>query len=77
MTDAEEIDRAIKDATEADTKCFIKDMNGKVTHNFKKTSNKGEGETTRKNLDAETSELELLSNLSSRTKLNKEQSNIT
>ena len=41
MTDTD-IDRIIEDAKQNDTELLIKDLNGKVTHNYNNTVHEGE-----------------------------------
>ena len=71
MTDTD-IDRIIEDAKQNDTELFIKDLNGKVTHNYNNTVYGGEENKEKNNLETETSDLELISNLSSSTEIKQE-----
>ena len=71
MTDTD-IDRIIEDAKQNDTELFIKDLNGKVTHNYNNTVHGGEENKEKNNLETETSDLELISNLSSSTEIEQE-----
>ena len=65
---SEAVDRAIEDARETETEIHLKDPNGKASHNEIKSPKKGEEEED----ELENSELELLSNLSSSTEIEKE-----
>ena len=71
MTDTD-IDRIIEDAKQNDTELFIKDLNGKITHNYNNTVHGGEENKEKNNLETETSDLELISNLSSSTEIEQE-----
>ena len=71
MTDTD-IDRIIEDAKQNDTELFIKDLNGKVTYNYNNTVYGGEENEEKNNLETETSDLELISNLSSSTEIEQE-----
>ena len=66
MTDAE-VDRVIEDARRANTELHIRDNNGKVIQNYNHHPKRGEDNIEKNYLEEETSELELLSNLSSGT----------
>ena len=71
MTDTD-IDRIIEDAKQNDTELFIKDLNGEVTHNYNNTAYGGKENKEKNNLETETSDLELISNLSSSTEIEQE-----
>ena len=69
MTDAE-VDRVIEDARRANTELHIRDNNGKVIQNNYQNPKRGEEDNIEKNyFEEETSELELLNNLSSSTEI--------
>ena len=69
MTDAE-IDRVIEDAKRANTELQIRDNNGKLTQNNYQTPKGGEEDKIVKNyFEEETSDLELLNNISSSTEI--------
>ena len=67
----DDIDRAIKSAREASTEIHIRDSNGKVFQNNIENPTRGEKEEEIGKID-ETSDLELLSNLSSSTEIEQE-----
>ena len=66
MTDAE-VDRVIEDARRANTELHNRDNNGKIIQNYNHHPKRGEDNIEKNYLEEETSELELLSNLSSGT----------
>ena len=67
----EDIDCPIKDAREANAEIHIRDSNGKVFQNNFESPTRGEEEEEISKID-ETSDLELLSNLSSSTEVEQE-----
>ena len=69
MTDAE-VNRVIEEARRANTELHIRDNNGKVIQNNYQNPKRGEEDNREKNsFEEETSELEILSNLSSSTEI--------
>ena len=72
MTDAK-IDRVIEDARRANTELPLKDNNGRVIQNNYQSPKGGEEDNVGNSYtEQDTSELELLSNLSSRTEIEQE-----
>ena len=72
MTDAE-IDRVIEDARRANTELHLKDKNGKVIQNNYQSPKGGEEDNVENSYtEQDTSELELLNNLSSSTEIEQE-----
>ena len=71
MTDTD-VDRVIKDAREANKELYIKETNGKVIPNCKNTTYGAEEDNEKNTSEAETSELELISNLGSSTEIEHE-----
>ena len=71
MTDVE-IDSVIYEGRRTNTDLHIKDKNGKVLQNHSKKLNGGEKVNVENTLEAETSELELISSLCSNTEVDKD-----